>query len=122
MHQGRLARWVLLGSMLITYGIRIPATVAMSLMTVRDLILGVLPETAPWLMPEPRDVTKPSVLHEIQPLILVPSIGGMIMIAVLDTIWMNQWARPRLAEIAAITRAVAGGVAGGQAGGKLKAA
>ena len=54
MHQGRLARWVLLGSMLITYGIRIPATVAMSLMTVRDLILGVLPETAPWLQARPR--------------------------------------------------------------------
>jgi hypothetical protein len=105
MHQGPLARWILLGSMAITYGIRLPATVAMSVMTVRDLILGLAPAMAPWLMPEPRDVTKPSVLHEIQPMILVPSIGGMVMIAVLDTIWMNQWARPRLAEIAAFTSA-----------------
>lgn len=116
MHQGRLARLVLLGSMAITFGIRLPATLAMSIMTVRDLILGLLPETGPWLMPEPRDVTKPSMLHEIQPLILVPSIGGMIMIAILDTIWMNKWARPRLAEIRELAAKAA--LAGG--GGKLK--
>jgi len=99
MHEGTAAKWVLLSAMFTTYLIRMPMALGAATIAVRDILIKLWPDTAMWIGPRLAPVDTYSGIDEVQPLILVPSIGGCLMIAVLDTIWMRKWAHPRLQAI-----------------------
>jgi len=68
---------------LLTFSVRLPIQAFVAYTAVRDMWLALIGDAD-------------TVKKEIQPWLLMPSIGGAVFILKLDSMWMREWAFPKM--------------------------